>query len=127
MYGRGTKANLKMLALKIWEHFNFEFVTHFFITISIILCIYAFIMYLNLCIPILELMVKMIYLSAFPTYLHSVSKETHHKFIGFPCDPGSRSGDSGRVVFYTLQSSSIYTLLQKKTTFHGVFLLRLSV
>ena len=23
--------------------------------------------------------------------LHSVSKETHHKFIGFPCDPGSRS------------------------------------
>ncbi len=32
--------------------------------------------------------------------LHSVSKETHHKFIGFTCDPGSRSGDPSRVIFY---------------------------
>ena len=31
--------------------------------------------------------------------LHSVSKETHHEFIGFPCDPGSRSSDPGRVIF----------------------------
>ena len=32
--------------------------------------------------------------------IHSVSKEAHHKFIGFPWNPGSRSGDPGRVVFY---------------------------
>ncbi len=34
------------------------------------------------------------------SYLHSVSKETHHKFIGFPWNPESRSGDPDRVVFY---------------------------
>ncbi len=33
-------------------------------------------------------------------HIHSVSKETHHKFIGFPCDQGS-----------------IYTLLQKTHNF----------
>ena len=32
--------------------------------------------------------------------IHSVSKETHHEIIGFPWNPGSRSGDPGRVVFY---------------------------
>ncbi len=32
--------------------------------------------------------------------IHSVSKETHHKFIDFRWNPGSRSGDPGRVVFY---------------------------
>ena len=31
--------------------------------------------------------------------LHSVSKETHHEFIDFPCDPGSRSGAPGRVIY----------------------------
>ncbi len=31
--------------------------------------------------------------------IHSVSKETHHEFLGFPCDPGSRSSDPGRVIF----------------------------
>ena len=58
------------------------------------------------------------------TMLHSVSKETHHEFIGFPCDPRSRSSDPGRVIFCTLlgklntlQSSSIYTLPQKKHNF----------
>ncbi len=30
---------------------------------------------------------------------HSVSKETLHEFIGFPCDPGSRSSDPGRIIF----------------------------
>ncbi len=29
--------------------------------------------------------------------IHSVSKEMHHEFIGFRCDPGSRSSDPGRV------------------------------
>ncbi len=33
-------------------------------------------------------------------YIHSVSKETNNEFIGLPCDPGSRSGDPGRVVIY---------------------------
>ena len=32
--------------------------------------------------------------------IHSVPKETHHKFIGFPWKPWSRSCDLGRVVFY---------------------------
>ena len=31
--------------------------------------------------------------------IHSVSKETHHEFLGFHCDPGSRSSDPGRVIF----------------------------
>ena len=30
---------------------------------------------------------------------HSVSKETHHEFTGFPCYPGSRSSDPGGVTF----------------------------
>ena len=34
-------------------------------------------------------------------FIHSVSKEMHHKFIGFPWNPGSRSGDPGRVVYST--------------------------
>ena len=33
------------------------------------------------------------------TKIHSVSKETHHEFPGFPCDPGSRSSDPGGVTF----------------------------
>ena len=32
-------------------------------------------------------------------YLHSVSNETHHKFVRFTCDPGSRSGDLSRSYF----------------------------
>ncbi len=32
-------------------------------------------------------------------YLHSVSKETHHEFLCFPSDPGSRSSDLGQVIF----------------------------
>ena len=32
--------------------------------------------------------------------LYTQSKKTHHKFIGFPCDPGSRSDDPDRVIFY---------------------------
>ena len=32
--------------------------------------------------------------------VHSVSKEMHHEFIDFPCDPGSESGDPGRVIRY---------------------------
>ncbi len=31
--------------------------------------------------------------------VHSVSKETHHEFLGFPCDPGSNSSDPGWVIF----------------------------
>ena len=33
------------------------------------------------------------------THIHSVSKEMHHEFISFPCDPGSRSDDPGRVIY----------------------------
>ncbi len=32
--------------------------------------------------------------------IHSVSKEMHHKLIGFPWNPGSRLGDPYRVAFY---------------------------
>ena len=31
--------------------------------------------------------------------VNSVSKETHHEFFGFPCDPGSRSNDPAGVIF----------------------------
>ena len=69
--------------------------------------------------------------------LHSVSKETHNKFIGSPCDPGSMSGDPRRVIFFhenLKQVAKIHykihlsTLFRKRnTTFHGAFLLRMSV
>ncbi len=58
--------------------------------------------------------------------LHSVSKETHHEFTGFPCDPGSRSSDPGGVTFdhpylkakwNSQQHSSIYTLPKKECNF----------
>ncbi len=63
-----------------------------------------------------------------PGRIHSVSKEMHHKFIGFPCDPGSRSGDPDRVVFYEIYYKVHPSTLRKRnTTFHGVFVLRLSV
>ncbi len=31
--------------------------------------------------------------------MHSVSRETHRKFIGFTCDPGSRSSNPGWIIF----------------------------
>ncbi len=34
--------------------------------------------------------------------LHSVSKQTHQEFIGFPCDLELRSSDPGKVRIYTL-------------------------
>ena len=32
-------------------------------------------------------------------WLHSLSKETHHEFLDFPCDPGSSSSHPGQVIF----------------------------
>ncbi len=60
------------------------------------------------------------------TSLHSVSKDTHHEFRGFPCDPGSRSSVPSRVIFdhgnwNALQSSPIYTLPKKKCNFKHPF------
>ncbi len=38
-------------------------------------------------------------LLSYLVYIHSVSKETHNQFFGFPCVPGSRSSDFGRIIF----------------------------
>ncbi len=35
----------------------------------------------------------------FSSHIHSVSREMHHDFIGFRCDPGSRSNDPKMVIF----------------------------
>ncbi len=47
--------------------------------------------------------------------VHSVSKETHHEFIGFPCDLGSRSSDPGRVIFDHWYQEHIDTKSRKYT------------
>ncbi len=77
-------------------------------------------------------------ISRYNNYVHSVSKETHHEFIGFPCDPGSRSSDPGQVIFdhwdlkhrqneihYEVHLSALNP--KRNATFHSAFLSRPSV